>query len=138
MGRAYAWLVAVGLAVALVGVGVFAAVAALADRTRRRPRVALTGLTVLVPLGLGVGLGWSEFSDKVVQDAGEGLGPLLAKPETSVYFCSPPFEDQPRVYVGLGSGSHPALMTRSCGDGLPPVCSSARACRALHWHSRDC
>ena len=93
---------AVGLAVALVGVGVFVGVAALADRTRRRPRVALAGLTVLVPLGLGVGLGWSEFSDKVVQDAGEGLGPLLAKPETSVYSCSPPFEDQPRVYAGFG------------------------------------
>jgi len=94
--------VAVGLAAALVGVGVFVGIAALADRTRRRPRVALAGLTVLVPLGLAVGLGWSEFSDKVVQDPAEGVGPSLGKPETTVYSCSPPFEDEPRIYLGFG------------------------------------
>jgi hypothetical protein len=57
---------------------------------------------VLVPLGLGVGLGWSEFSDKVVQDPAEGVGPSLEKPETTVYSCSPPFDDEPRIYLGFG------------------------------------
>jgi hypothetical protein len=94
--------VAVGLAVVLVGVGVFVAIAGLADRTRRRLRVTLAGLTVLVPLGLGVGLGWSEFSNRVVQDSGEGVSPGVAKPETIVYSCPPPFDDNPRVYVGFG------------------------------------
>jgi hypothetical protein len=57
---------------------------------------------VLVPLGLAVGLGWSEFSDKVVRDPAEGVGPSLGKPETTVYSCSPPFEHEPRIYLGFG------------------------------------
>ena len=103
---------AVGLAVGLVAVGVFVSVAALADRIRRRPRVALAGLTVLVPLGLGVGLGWSEFSGKVEQDAAEGVSPLVGKPEATAYSCSPPFQDESRLYVGGRSTADSAIRDR--------------------------